>query len=378
MSIRQCLAAISLLLFVAAPAYPQCESNCVITDPTGNQTIHQPANTSFNVNRFVGNSTGAASFTFGANPNVDLSSWSPAMLRIGRTVKLQGGSGIGSANEFGAVIHMLSNPTSSTASYEKDGLFVRVLQVDPSSGTSVTRDAVGIHGAGEIAPTNTLGRTWGADFTATTDLGGDGLATATELDIINNSTAQPSIDTTTSKYALTLVPMGTQPSTAGIWYASTGPGFYHGIIVRNIVAGGDAINIPNNSPITARDSTNTADIDMLYLNPANALTIGDPGNSTMTLAAPGIWNDSPALKHINFGAACSVPGGVGKTCLSTFAWPTAFPDVNYTVNCTGVNGKGVPVVQQVTKTATGISVYLANLGTSSGSFAEMDCIAIHD
>jgi hypothetical protein len=114
-SIRQCLIPVCLL-FVAGRAYPQCQSNCVITNPTGNQTIHQPTNTSLNVNRLVGNNTTAASFTFGANPNVDLSSWNPAMLRIGRTVKLQGGSGIGSANEFGAVIHMLSNPTSSTAS----------------------------------------------------------------------------------------------------------------------------------------------------------------------------------------------------------------------------------------------------------------------
>ena len=377
MNIKQCLVSVCLLL-VTGRAYPQCKSNCVITNPKGNQTINQPTDTHLIVNRLVGNNTAAASFTFGANPNLDLSSWKPAMLRIGRTVNLRGGSGIGSANEFGTVIHMQSNPTSSAASYEKDGLFVRVSQADPSSGTSVTRDAVGVHGAGEISSTNSLGRIWGGNFTATTNSGGDGLATAAELDVINNSSGQPLIDTTTSKYALTLVPMGTQPSTAGIWYASTGPGFYRGIIVRNIVSGGDAINIPNNSPITARDSNNTADLNVLYLDPANALTVGSASNSTMTLAAPGIWNDSPALKHINFGTTCSVPGGVGKTCVSTFSWPTAFPDVNYTVNCTGVNGTGVPVVQQVTKTATGISVYLANLVASSGSFSEMDCIAVHD
>jgi len=377
MNIRQCLVAV-FLLFVTGLAYSQCQSNCIITDPTANQTINQPTGTNLYVNRLVGNNRAAASFTFGAYPNLDLSSWKPAMLRIGRTVNLQGSSGTGSANEFGTVIQMVSNPTSSAASYEKDGLFVRVSQADPSSGTSVTRDAVGVHGAGEISSTNTLGRVWGGNFTATTNSGGDGLATATELDIINNSTAQSSIDTTTSKYALTLVPMGTQPSTAAIWYASTGPGFFHGMIVRNIVSGGDAINIPNNTPITARDSTNTIDINMLYLNPANALTIGDPGNSTMTLAAPGIWNDSPAMKHINFGASCSIAGGIGKTCMSSFSWPTSFPDANYTVNCTGVNATGVPVVQQVTKTATGISVHLANLSATSGSFAEMDCIAVHD
>jgi hypothetical protein len=377
MKIEQYFAA-AVLLVCAGKSYPQCTSNCILTDPKGNQVIKQPAGTELNINRLTGDNTAAASFTFGANPNLDLSSWNPAMLRIGRTINLRGGSEIGSANEFGVVIHMVSDPTSSPASYEKDGLFVRVSQADRSSGASITRDGVAIHGAGEIAGTNTLGRTWGADFTATTNEGGDGLATATELDIINNSTAQPLIDTTTSKYALTIVPMGTQPSTAGIWYATTGPGFYRGIIVRDIVPGGDALNIPNNIPITARDSADTADMNVLYVNPANALTIGSPANSTMTLAAPGIWNDSPAMKHINFGASCTVAAGIGKTCMSAYSWPTAFPDENYTVSCTGVNGSGVPIIQRVVKRAGGISVHLANLAASSGSFSEMDCIAVHN
>jgi len=377
MSFKRCLVA-AFLILIAGRANSQCESNCVVTNPAGNQTILQAGSTQFSVNRFLGSGTTAASFTFGADPNLDLSSWNPAMLRVGRTVNLRGGSEAGSANEFGAVIHMVSHPTSSPASYEKDGLFVRVSQADPSPELSVTRDGVGIHGAGEIAGTNPRGRAWGADFTATTNPGGDGLATATELDIINNSTAQPLIDTTTSKYALTIVPMGTQPSTAGIWYATTGPGFFRGIIVRDIVPGGDALNIPNNIPITARDSADTADMNVLYVNPANALTVGSPANSTMTLAAPGIWNDSPAMKHINFGKTCSVPGGVGKTCESAYSWPTAFHDENYTVSCTGVNGTGVPIVQRVGKTAGGISVHLANLAASSGSFAELDCIAVHN
>jgi hypothetical protein len=378
MKAKLCFAAAGFLLLGAGKTYPQCESNCVITNPKGNQTIQQPGETQLSINHLLGDSTAAASFTFGVDPNLDLSSWNPAMLRVGRTVNLRGGSEIGSANQFGAVIHMVSNRSESLASYEKDGLFVRVSQADPSSGTSITRDGVGIHGAGEIASTNLDGRTWGADFTATINAGGDGLATATELDIINNSTAQPLIDTTNSKYALTIVPMGTKASTAGIWYATTGPGFFRGIIVRNIVPGGDALNIPNNIPITARDASDTADLNMLYLNPANALTIGSPKNSTMTLAAPGIWNDSPAMKHINFGPTCEVAGGVGNTCASEFSWPTPFHDANYTVSCSGVNGTGVPIVQRVSKAPGGISVHIANLGESEGSFAELDCIAVHN
>jgi hypothetical protein len=78
-------------------------------------------------------------------------------------------------------------------------------QADPSSGTSVTRDAVGVPGAREIFSTNALGRIWGSNFHGNDEQWREmACRPLPNWASLNNSTGQPLIDTATSKYAMSV------------------------------------------------------------------------------------------------------------------------------------------------------------------------------
>src|SRR6516164_3146497 len=92
--------------------------------------------------------------TFGSDPSVDESVWTTALVRIGGFLK-------SISNEFMHCIQCFSQPTHSTASYEKCGQMIQAVQQDPSDyGNSITRDLVAGSRVGEISGTQT-GRVWG-------------------------------------------------------------------------------------------------------------------------------------------------------------------------------------------------------------------------
>lgn len=140
-------------------------------------------------------------------------------------------------------VQMEVTPTGGTAAYEKDAIRGWCETQDPS--TTYTFDCVGVAGYGWIASGNTKGRAWGLYGEGRIrDNTSDGLVYGAELEVINNGTDQPALDTTTSKYGILLVPGGARPATAGIYMTTaTGGTFHHGIVASpGILAGasGDA------------------------------------------------------------------------------------------------------------------------------------------
>ena len=153
--------------------------------------------------------------------------WDAAQVRTAKDLSVAGTGVAASANEAVATIQTLVPATSSGASYEKMGLFVRARTADPSTAT--LRDLVGIDCRGEIASSNATGRAWAFYAEAEINSGGtgDGLLYAGEFQTDNNGTDQASTGTTTSKYGLHVVATGTQPSTAALFLNASASGLWH-------------------------------------------------------------------------------------------------------------------------------------------------------
>ena len=136
--------------------------------------------------------------TFGSDPSVDESVWTTALVRIGGFLK-------SISNEFMHCIQCFSQPSHSTASYEKCGQMIQGIQQDPSDyGNSITRDLVAASRVGEISGTQT-GRVWGGYDECGVLSGSDGLALARETGGNNNGSEQPDLDTPTTKVLESMV-----------------------------------------------------------------------------------------------------------------------------------------------------------------------------
>lgn len=173
----------------------------------------------------------------------DPASWAQSFVRIGTPIPLVGGGTLGSANQFGLNIQVTIPSTGSPANYEKAAIIAYCYTSDASAGLSITRDCVGADTRGIINSSNSLGRAWGGVDLAQVTAGGDGYLTGREIDLTNNGTDQPLIDTTTSKYGLTIVPRGSAPSTVAIRILSGGSTFHKGLfsdIGSFVTVGADA------------------------------------------------------------------------------------------------------------------------------------------
>jgi hypothetical protein len=85
------------------------------------------------------------------------------------------------------------------------------------------------------------------------------------------------------------------------------------------------------------------------------------------------------LKHQRFGGLCSTAAAAGATCITALTWTSAFADANYTVVCTGITQTNTPAGPSVESvTATGFTVRITAITAGAGTFAAVDCIAIHD
>lgn len=160
------------------------------------------------------------------------------------------GSGTGgSANQNVSYIGAVVEPTASAAPYQKNGLYVRIRTLDPSTGTSVTRDAVAIQGMGFIGSGNLTGRAWGIHGLVNVESGADGLAYAAELEVYNQGVDQPLVDQTNSKYGLHIVAKDGNNATAGALIASEGAMKWNtGLYVKgsSIAVTGHAIRVDSN------------------------------------------------------------------------------------------------------------------------------------
>lgn len=95
-----------------------------------------------------------------------------------------------------------------------------------------------------------------------------------------------------------------------------------------------------------------------------------PDGTTQTTAAP-------VIRHTRINASSCTSGTVGAEFGScSLTWPgNGFADVNYTAVCTT---NEVLIVGVTSKTNSGATIGLQNVGGFIGSGVEFDCIAIHD
>lgn len=133
-----------------------------------------------------------------------------------------------SANDFNENNLFLSQEdvvSSSASSYQKNGLYVRLFQLDPSSYTDsienvdqvkYAKDAVGVESQVNIRPMNMSGRIYGYHSQATVDAQGDGNVNVAELELSNNGTYTPQAGHFNSKRVLHATCVGRGDCTEGI------------------------------------------------------------------------------------------------------------------------------------------------------------------
>jgi hypothetical protein len=132
----------------------------------------------------------------------------------------------GSRFAHGLALQGINHPSKGTSSYERTGFVFRYEQRDPSSygAGGADRDLVGTDWQGVISPGNITGRIWGTSTTLAISPGADGYAIMHEGGIINNGTAQPLMNTPTSKVGVQMVADGTANLTAGYTAIASGRG----------------------------------------------------------------------------------------------------------------------------------------------------------
>ena len=231
-----------------------------------------------------------------------------------------------------------SQPTSSAAFYQKNGLFVSVAQLDPSEWTPsvVGRDLVAIQASAGIFGTTT-GSIWGGVDFVTEGSGADGLAIGREIDSVNSGLGGNTLYTPTEKIALLLVAQGTYNSTVAMLVNDSGPAFLNGIIFGqgSIYSTDPAIVLPNANGLSSYTAS-AGTSNVVNLDGSNNLQVGDSGVSNIVLNAhlgsvgsePSLsgCGTSPSLASNSTDMIGYFEEGTGATgCTVTFAhtWTTA-------------------------------------------------------
>jgi hypothetical protein len=299
--------------------------------------------------------------TAGVTPaGTDASVWNVAQRRFGFASN-RGGI-------WNSTFMYRQDETSSQSAYESGALFIKAVTNDDDVN-HVGRDVVGFDSNGETLGGTKYARVWGGLARFTVNSGSDGQGIGLETDLINNGADQNQVPGDTGVYnakiGYWLASAGAAPSTAYIATAIGGPGTHHGIVLRNIVAGGDALAIPNNIPIVGHSATSNNYVSLLYLDTSNVVQIGNSAvavhtpvkayldggaivgelkvgqgsiinaiyNASMTLSFTSIAAHSSQNQVIrivgvtaaNFGAFCSPRSSLGDTDISWSAWVSA-PD----------------------------------------------------
>jgi hypothetical protein len=132
------------------------------------------------------------------------------------------------ANDFGESNLFLSQEdlaSSGTTAYQKNGVYVRLFQLDPSTynGTinnvdqvGPNKDAVAYEAQIDIRPGNMFGRIYGYHAQASADSGSDGNINVGEFELANNGTYTPQPARFNTKRVLHVTCIGTVDCTDGV------------------------------------------------------------------------------------------------------------------------------------------------------------------
>ncbi len=141
---------------------------------------------------------------------------------VRRTIAFQTSNDVGESNLF---LSQEDVASSGTTAYQKNGVYVRLFQEDPSTYTGTinnvdqvapNKDAVGYEAQIDIRPGNMSGRIYGYHAQASADSGSDGNINVGEFELSNNATYTPQPARYNSKRALHLTCIGTVDCTEGI------------------------------------------------------------------------------------------------------------------------------------------------------------------
>lgn len=93
-----------------------------------------------------------------------------------------------------------------------------------------------------------------------------------------------------------------------------------------------------------------------------------------------ITTSGTGLNQFKTVNGCTVPTTAWATCAVTVSWPTAFPDTNYTVVCSGLGASGgfasKILVNSVDRTSTSVTtVTITDAGNAGDTYAHVACFA---
>lgn len=89
---------------------------------------------------------------------------------------------------------------------------------------------------------------------------------------------------------------------------------------------------------------------------------------------------SSGLQFARFGPTCSTPTTQFSTCTTTYTWPVAFADTNYTAVCVGVGevtGPSGLMIEVLTTTTFNARLFNLSSGVAS-SYTAVHCVGAHD
>ena len=291
----------AIIVAFCAPAYAACTGagTCFLLDngtvgplPTGSLVLGSSC---------ASNAVGCLTYGNASAPADFASTWSESFAQFGTTLSMAGTGSASSANQWGQAIQCNVPSTSSGASYEKACGIATILQTDPSSGSSIWRDAVGWESRCAIATGNATGRCWGGlDSVQHIDPAtSDGILIGREIDIVNNGADVSSYSTTNMKVGLLFgVVGGRNPATYGIAVGpASGTNQFHSFIY-------------------ADPSAITSNGYFLQLNGKFGVSVdGGMGGAYLTTSATpgGTWqiDTSAGQNLIANGASLSLAAGAG-------------------------------------------------------------------
>jgi hypothetical protein len=340
---------------------------------------------------FIGpNPLNAGSSTFGSLPSGGswgyASPWANNHLSVGATLSNSSSS---YANEFTMGLYSLNAATpSTTADYFKGALYIYQSTQDSfdtaHNPPHYAKASNAITAYSAIPSGNTAAYSEGALIVSQIEPGGDGQAIGAEIGITNNGTEVNAHCDAGIPKCKTNIWLSNYGGNKASWMIDSGgnpatPSWFNGVALRGVAAGGQAIQIPNSTYITARNAANNNDLIIMHVDAGNYLNLGFA--TTATVLYNGLYGDATGYKVKRGTVGCVTPGTAGAGCLTTVHWGTGFRDTNYTV--TGCMGYGIlqgsPVIQAYgNKTAGSIDVQVAALSNSPAQFMQIECTAIHD
>jgi hypothetical protein len=112
-----------------------------------------------------------------------------------------GDAELGSANQNAVFVSAYMAPTDSLAPYQKNGGLFKIRSADPSTGSTIYRDAVAMEAQADAVAGNMFARLFGAHSRVAFVTGSDGYTPGIESEIYNEGEDQPLINQTNSKHA---------------------------------------------------------------------------------------------------------------------------------------------------------------------------------